>query len=378
MAGISTPALGDLTVTPLGGTQDVNLIQVGGATFSLGQQLAASSLPVVLTASQLSTLTPLSTVAVTQSTSPWVVSLTSTTITGTVAVTQSTSHWIVQDNQDIMLGTDFSNVLGTSSLLITTQADDLVNTTDTIATSALGYVFDGTTWDRARGDSTDGLLVNLGTNNDVTVTGSVTANAGTNLNTSALLTSTNFSDAFGTAGVADSQVMSVQGIASMTPVQVSQATASNFNATVVGTGTFVVQATLAAETTKVIGVVRTADGSGNLLTSTSNALDVNLKTSSITITTKETRSSTSAVTQVGDSASSVTLLSANANRLGVSIINLSSAILYLKLGTTASATDCTAVLYQNGFWSDELYTGRVDAIWSADVGGSASITELTA
>lgn len=35
------------------------------------------------------------TVAVTQSTSPWVVSLTSTTITGTVAVTQSTSPWVV-------------------------------------------------------------------------------------------------------------------------------------------------------------------------------------------------------------------------------------------------------------------------------------------
>lgn len=36
------------------------------------------------------------------------------------------------------------------------------------------------------GDATDGLLVNLGANNDVAVTGSVTANAGTNLNTSAL------------------------------------------------------------------------------------------------------------------------------------------------------------------------------------------------
>jgi hypothetical protein len=34
--------------------------------------------------------------------------------------------------------------------------------------------------------ATNGLLVNLGANNDVTVTGSVTANAGTNLNTSAL------------------------------------------------------------------------------------------------------------------------------------------------------------------------------------------------
>lgn len=39
-----------------------------------------------------------------------------------------------------------------------------------------------------------------------------------------------------------------------------------------------VAATLSAETTKVIGVTRTADGAGNLLTSTGNALDVNLKT----------------------------------------------------------------------------------------------------
>lgn len=73
-----------------------------------------------------------------------------------------------------------------------------------------------------------------------------------------LLTSANFAAAFGIAGTADSQVMSVQGIASMTPVQVSQATASNLNATVVGTGTFVTQATLAAETTKVIGTINIA------------------------------------------------------------------------------------------------------------------------
>ena len=39
------------------------------------------------------------TVAVTQSTSPWVVSLASTTITGTVAVTQSTSPWVVGGSQ---------------------------------------------------------------------------------------------------------------------------------------------------------------------------------------------------------------------------------------------------------------------------------------
>jgi hypothetical protein len=46
---------------------------------------------------------------------------------------------------------------------------------------------------------------------------------------------------FGTAGTASAQVWTVQGVASMTPVQVSQATAANLNATVVGTGTFVTQ-----------------------------------------------------------------------------------------------------------------------------------------
>lgn len=46
----------------------------------------------------------------------------------------------------------------------------------------------------------------------------------------------------GTAGTAAPTVLTVQGVASMTPVQVSQATAGNLNATVVGTGTFAVQA----------------------------------------------------------------------------------------------------------------------------------------
>lgn len=45
----------------------------------------------------------------------------------------------------------------------------------------------------------------------------------------------------GSAGTASAGVMTIQGIASMTPVQVSQATAASLNATVVGTGTFAVQ-----------------------------------------------------------------------------------------------------------------------------------------
>lgn len=46
----------------------------------------------------------------------------------------------------------------------------------------------------------------------------------------------------GSAGSAAAGVLTVQGISSMTPVQVSQSSAANLNATVVGTGTFAVQA----------------------------------------------------------------------------------------------------------------------------------------
>lgn len=44
-----------------------------------------------------------------------------------------------------------------------------------------------------------------------------------------------------------------------------------------------VAATLGAETTKAIGVTRTADGSGNLVTSTGNALDINVKSGTVVI-----------------------------------------------------------------------------------------------
>lgn len=60
------------------------------------------------------------------------------------------------------------------------------------------------------------------------VKGAVTANAGTNLNTSALLTTSAHDAAFGTAGTADTQVRTVQGIASMTPLLVNPGTAANY------------------------------------------------------------------------------------------------------------------------------------------------------
>lgn len=189
------------TFTP-SGTQDVNITKIGGTAFSLGQQLAASSLPIVLTAAQLSTLTPLTTIPVTNTgTFAVQATLTSTTITGTVAVTQSTSPWV-------------------TSLASTTITSMVPGTGATNSGKAIGNVVGST-------DTGVGILAKI---TDSPGTGTVEGQYGiVRMNTSGFLWS------------------QVIGEVAITEVQ--------DNVTVVGTGTFVVQATLAAETTKVIGTV---------------------------------------------------------------------------------------------------------------------------
>ena len=137
-------------------------------------------------------------------------------------------------------------------------------------------VFNGTSWDRMRGTLTDGVLVNLGANNDVAVTGTVTANA--------------------------------------------------------GSGTF---------------------------------------------TTKETRSTTPTQSSVAGSATTVTLLASNANRLGATFFNDGTANLYLKLGATASTTSFTTIMYPNDYYEVPFaYTGIIDGI-SSSATGNTRVTEIT-
>jgi hypothetical protein len=105
-------------------------------------------------------------------------------------------------------------------------------------------------------DATDGMLVNLGANNDMTVTGNVavTHTALTELAaaidtevqvdvvTSALPSGASTAakqPALGTAGTASADVISVQGIASMTPLQVGDNSGSLTVDAPVGTPVFV-------------------------------------------------------------------------------------------------------------------------------------------
>jgi len=167
----------------------------------------------------------------------------SITIDGTVTANQpsSTAYKVIISD-------------GTSDVPIDAAHNDgETNTENHIDIGSKGMVFNGTTWDRMRGDATNGMLVNLGTNNDVTVTGSVT---------------------------------------------VAQATAGNLNATVVGTGTFAVQA--AQSGTWTLGANSGVDIGDVTINNASGASAVNIQDGGNSITVDGTVSVTDGLNIEGD------------------------------------------------------------------------------
>lgn len=97
-------------------------------------------------------------------------------------------------------------------------------------------------------------------------------------------------------------------------------------------------------------------------------------------------SATTALTNVAESASSVTVLASNANRLSFRIFNDSDAPVNFKCGAAASATSFTLrVLPRGDFSTKDIpvnYTGIITGIWDTTPGtvghASARITEFTA
>lgn len=58
-------------------------------------------------------------------------------------------------------GFNITQLGGAAIPMITTQADDVANTTDGLVVTSFNMVYDGTTWDRARGSSANGMQVDL-------------------------------------------------------------------------------------------------------------------------------------------------------------------------------------------------------------------------
>lgn len=298
------------TITP-SGTQDVNLTKVGGATFALGQQLAAASLPIVIPAAQITTLTPpaaltnyaletggnLATIAGIVTSSRAAVN----PISGQSGV-QGGSGVVTALSQRVVLATDValptgSNVIGH----VITDSGSVVNSTlSAETTKVIGTVNQGTSpWiisgavteatidaalisQEATTSGVKGLIVfgAVTTAKPTYTTGksdalSLDVNgllrvslADTPANTNKLLVtpdsvalpanqSVNVSQMNGVtvsmgSGIMGTGVQRVVIASDNDPLIVKQATAANLNATVVGTGTFVTQSTLQTQTDTVM------------------------------------------------------------------------------------------------------------------------------
>jgi hypothetical protein len=94
-------------------------------------------------------------------------------------------------------------------------------------------------------------------------------------------------------------------------------------------------------------------------------------------TVSAAKPSISITSSVAGSVSNVVLLPSNGIRLGATVYNDSNALLYVKLGGTASLTDFTIKLFPLSYYEVPYgYTGEIDAVWSV-ANGFARIDELT-
>lgn len=86
---------------------------------------------------------------------------------------------------------------------------------------------------------------------------------------------------------------------------------------------------------------------------------------------------TTTVASVGASASNVTVLASNANRLRAWLYNNDPTVpVYIRYGANATSGLFTKKLLAGEFHVVEFYTGIIDAIWAAAPSGAMLVTEL--
>jgi len=122
----------------------------------------------------------------------------------------------------------------------------------------------------------------------------------------------------------------------------------------------------------------TGSSGNNFLTPTGSPTKANLDADGKLIVTSSPSSVSAAVTSVAGAVSSTTLLAANTSRKGFIIYNDSTAILYVKLGSSASTSSFTYRLTPNGIVTESAfgYTGIITGIWTSAT-GNVRITELS-
>lgn len=389
---------------------NASLSSIDGKTPALGQALAASSTPVVLTAAQLSTLTPPAAItgfalaanqqtnAITdaqiratalpvsgaffQATQP--VSLASTTITGSVAVTGG-----LTDTQIRATPLPVSGTVAVSNMIVAVEtglAKDVSLGSLTEAAPATDTASSGLNGRLQRvAQRITSLITALGS--PFQAGGSIGntsfgANAGTNLNTSALNLETTQAlikaktdniPAQGQALAAASLpvVLTATQITTLTPV--AAITGFNLEAT---------QLLVKAKTDNLDVLLSTrlskTDFEARINTlgqkTSANSTPVVIA-SDQTVTIALAPTTTSTHTTIVASVTVQTFLAANVNRKGVTLYCLGTT--FIKLGTGATTTVFTIRIAANGYYEVPFsYTGIITGIWSS-ASGNAIVAELT-
>lgn len=139
-------------------------------------------------------------------------------------------------------------------------------------------------------------------------------------------------------------------------VLANQPTAANLNATVVGSGSAGTPAT---------GVVTIQGIAGGTAIPVSGTLTID-------------KSTTGTMTNVAASATNVSVLASNANRIGAAFYNDSGNILYLALSATAASASTFSIrIMPNSYYDLPVdYTGVVNGIWNGNA-GTLRVTEFT-
>lgn len=363
------------TTTSVGnGTTDAGTQRVTISSDSTGQVKLATGANVIGSISNTS-------FAVTQSTSPWVVSLASTTITGTVAVTQSTTPWVVAGGGSAgTAATGVVTVQGITSmtpLLVTPAANSAIN-----LAQIAGTTVDTNSGAKSAGTqrivvATDQLALTtagvFSVKIDQTTGGTTNAVSLAQLGANAIAVD-NGASSTGTQRVtiANNSTGVLASIGSITGSIVPGTAATNLG-----------KAEDAAHASGDTGIAAWGVRNDNLATTYGADQDyAPFATDANGRTMVAQKAATGTLSNVASSATSVTVLAANSARIGATITNDSSALLYVKFGTTASTTSYTVVLAGAAsapFSYYEVpagYTGRIDGIW-ASASGNARVTEIT-
>lgn len=327
---------------------------------SQGQALAGASTPVVLPAAQITTLTPPTTVTSNQGTAAAVGSgwpmiggeLADTTGTFTNA-TQTTS--VTTNNFD-----------GYSTIIVS------INGTYGTASAAFEISDDGgTTWYSVNAARSDGSAIETG----------YTA-----------LTNTNRMWTLSVSGADEFRVRSTAVASGTVNVRVSVESMPTPEAASVnsyqGTSPWVNNTSQINGVTPLMGNGVTGTGSQRVTIASDNtAFSTNaIQSGTWTVQPGNTanttpwlirqKSTTPTTTNVASSATNVTILASNANRIAAQIYNDSTQILYLKFGTTASSTSFTVPLAAATYFEvPGGYTGNIDGIW-VSANGNARVTEI--